>query len=90
MRSDYHRGYNKGYCAGRKGAWPEHAPPSPPDALIESLMAAAKALRDEADFICSIIEADDDFAVRLEPRIDAVDEALKAITRFAKEAESGT
>jgi hypothetical protein len=47
-------------------------------------MKAASELRDEADYVCSTLDPNDEFVQRLGPKIDAVDWAMTAITEWLK------
>ena len=62
-------------------------PPYPPQAEVAAIMKAARELRDEADSICATLADDDDFVKRLNPHIEAVDAALKAVTNWLKSPE---
>lgn len=84
MTTDYQRGYRKGYNTGSARRWPEHKPPHPPTAEVAELMRTAKKLRDDADWLCSVIEQDDEWYRRLSPGIEAVDAALVKVSQWLK------
>jgi hypothetical protein len=77
--------YARGYNAGRGDRWPAHKPPMPPEPIIQRLMAALRALRDEADGQCAMFDPDDEMVVALGPHIDEADAALEAVTTWLKE-----
>jgi hypothetical protein len=79
--------YQRGYYAGSRGRWPEHVPPNPPHPLLNRLFSAAKELRNEADHICATISEDDDFAQKLAPRIDELDDAMIAVSKWLRLSE---
>ena len=72
--------YQRGYATGRRGSWPAHRPPSPPEDLSKELFEAARNLRDRADNVCSVLSDDDEFVGQLAPGIDAIDEILGRTT----------
>ncbi len=74
--------YQRGYAAGRKGEWPSHRPPLPPERLSHDLWEAAKTLRDTADHVCSVLSDDDEFATLLAPGIDAIDHLFTRTTEW--------
>lgn len=80
--------YGRGYNAGVRNRWPEHKPPHPPTPAVAELMKAASKLRDDADWLCSVIEQDDEWYQRLSPGIEAVDAALVKISEWLKLSES--
>lgn len=84
MTDDYKRGYSRGYWAGSRGAWPDHLPPAPPDDLIAELMAAAHKLRDAVDGELATLDKDDPWQTALGDGVDAVDEAMTAISSWLK------
>jgi hypothetical protein len=75
------RAYQRGYQCRE---WPAHKPPEPPPSLVRDVMKAASELRDEADYVCSTLDPNDEFVQRLGPKIDAVDWAMTAITEWLK------
>ena len=88
------RAYGRGYNTGSRHGWPSHKPPTPPDPLVAALIEALKSLRDAADWYCATVgcgsdsEAiDDPFAAELIPKIDAANEALRAIVLWLTESE---
>lgn len=76
--------YARGYAAGRRGAWPEHRPPQPPNEVIAKLMAAARKLRDAVDGELAALLPDDEWQRTLGEPVDAVDEALTAVSDWLK------
>ena len=78
------RAYYRGYAAGSRGRWPDHRPPLPPHDLIRRLMQAAQQLRDDCAAGCATFDPDDEFTRLLAPSIDAMDEAMAAVTEWLK------
>ncbi len=82
--------YQRGYAAGRHNRWPDHMPPTPPEPLMRSLVAALEGLRNEVDMICATQDEQDELALQLGPKLDAATEALQSLTAWVMggEAES--
>ena len=89
MTPEEKRAYARGYQRGGH-QWPAHRPPAPPQAEVAGLMRALKELRDECDSMCATLCDDDDFVVRLAPRIDAADQAMEAVSKWLKDAPCDT
>lgn len=77
-RRDYARGYN----AGRRGSWPDHRPPTPPDEIVAAFMDATMKLRNAVDGELATLDGGDEWTKRLGPLVDAVDEQFIAIGRW--------
>ena len=82
MSADEKKAYSRGYAASGSRRWPDHRPPLPPDEVIAGLMAALLELRNECDGLLATIDPDDDFAKALDPRLDAADDALRAVAKW--------
>lgn len=87
MTPNEKRAYSRGYTRGAN-QWPEHRPPLPPDPIIAGLMRAIQELRDECDGIRATLCDDDEFVLRLVPRIDAVDDAMIAVSKWLRSADT--
>lgn len=79
------RGYARGYEARRRDAWPEHRPPTPPDARVAALLKAAIDLRDATDAGCATFDPVDEFVVTLNSAIDALDAELRRWAEWLRE-----
>lgn len=76
------RAYKRGYYRGRFNMWPAHKPPQPTNEVIARVMTAARELRNEADWMCATLMEGDDFVLRLGPKIDELDRAMAAVTKW--------
>lgn len=76
------RAYARGFRAKSVKDWPAHKPPMPPPSMVRDIMQAANDLRDEADCLCATFTPDDEVVLRLGPKIDAVDWAMKAVSEW--------
>lgn len=73
MTRDEKLAYGRGYNAGRKGGWPEHRPPMPPDELCRKVIAALRALRDGIDSELAKFSEDDEIVQKLGALVDDAD-----------------
>jgi hypothetical protein len=87
MNDDEKRCYARGYQRGHK--WPEHKPPTPPDAVIAGLVEALKDLRDECDAALAMFDPDDPLEKQIGPKIEAADDAMRALGRWLLAEDSG-
>lgn len=78
------RSYSRGYQAAANSKWHAHKPPYPPQKEVRQLMESARMLRDLVDSECATFDPDDELVHRLEPGIQAVDDALIAIGQWLK------
>lgn len=77
--------YSRGYNAAATNKWSQHKPPFPPEPLVRSLMKAAMELRDAVDGQLAHFEPDDPLEAALGPKIQEVDEAFAAISKWLKQ-----
>jgi hypothetical protein len=75
--------YQRGYYAAAIGRWGNHLPLVPPQEIIAQFIKAGKELRDGFDGLCALFGEEDECCVELGPRIDAFDEAMKAMKAWA-------
>lgn len=81
-------GERKAYARGATNRnWPAHKPPLPPEGMVAEMMKAGQALRDASDTLCASISANDEWALKLDPLIDAWDWQMKALTEWLKSSE---
>lgn len=87
-KSEKQRAYARGYYVGMKrilrNAWPDYAPPSPPEEHVRRLIEAAKRIRDAADHVLQVIEPDEPVFQELADSLNPIDAALLAITAWLK------
>lgn len=79
---DRRRVYARGYNAGRKGAWPDHRPPKPPDDMVRELFIALQGLRDAVDSEIATFDQDDPFVEKLGQWVDKSDLAFERVGRW--------
>jgi hypothetical protein len=77
--------YSRGYNAGRKGVWPEHRPPMPPDETCRKVLEALRALRDGVDSELAKFDEHDEICMVLGPLIAQVDDVFEEIGDWLKE-----
>lgn len=82
MSPEEKRAYCRGYGAGRRGCWPEHRPPSPPNELVADLLAALRGLRDGYDTMCATFSPDDEIVTQLDPLIERADNVMQRVTEW--------
>lgn len=86
-KRDIGRAYSRGYMAGRKGNWPDHKPPTPPDPRVAALFITARALRDGVDARIATFDPSDPFYMALAPLIDELDAEMALWTVWLKQYE---
>lgn len=85
VREAEKRGYAKGYGARAYNKWPLYALPHPPEPIVREMYEAARKLRDTADSICSTLSPDDEISMKLDPVIEAVDNARRNLRAWLVE-----
>ena len=83
-KTDYQRGYGKGYYAGSRGAWPDHIPPAPPDEITAELIGVLRDLRDGVDSEIATFGEDDEVTLRLGALVDRVDDVLAKLSGWIR------
>jgi hypothetical protein len=78
------REYQRGYYAAANKRWAPHKPPFPPQDEVRKLMEATVALRDEVDAMCASFGWEDEISIKMDQRIQAVDDAMTAIGSWLK------
>jgi len=88
MTADEKRAYSRGYNAGSRGKWPEHAPPNPPQEHVLALFVAAKSLADAAAAVLQVVLPDDGpdgLFTQMQQEVNRVDAAFETISRWLRQ-----
>lgn len=76
--------YAKGYYAGSLGRWPDHHPPTPPDALAAEIVKSAVELANHVASWSGAFGEDDEFSQEMKPLLEAVDRANCKLTDWIR------
>lgn len=78
------RAYSRGYQV-RAAQWPAHKPPIPPDPIVGSLVKALCELVAACDGELGTFDPQDELVLRMQPVLEAADEALIAVSRWLRD-----
>ena len=83
----YQRGYTRGYERGRRNAWPDYAPPSPPEPMVHEMASALKRLAEAAHDVLSVIEPDEPIFKNLQAARDHADAVMGMLSEWLKKLQ---
>lgn len=84
MTPEEKKAYQRGYHRAAIKAWPEHAPPLPPDELAAKIISVAVDLRNAVNDLLATLDEDDDFEGVLGPKVDAFDQAMVSLGAWVR------